>query len=160
MNLRNILLATGNKWLVEKSADSYWGIGKYSLLYLGTFKFLKSFIFLGTDGKGENQTGRILGQLRQHYRNRTPVFPPVLIIGDSLVKCIRLEGVMIVPIPGAQQQFVKAAASAIANDCMKCVIVMCGTNDLVSRAPKEPGKKPRVEKRLKPVNLVSTFSVD
>jgi len=79
------------------------------------------------EGVGENLAGKILMCVRNQIR------PENLLIGDSLTRGIRLPETANFCWPGATVEKIAFFAKLLGNIPTKILIVIVGTNDLVSR---------------------------
>lgn len=132
-----MLLDTGNSELRENvKGDKIWGIGKFINIMsnnLNTIDSQNKYSFIGHDGQGRNEAGKILMQIRGAFQNNRPLFSPIYIVGDSLVKHVEIPNAETISISGANADFVTNAACHLIGPNTQFLFIVAGTNDLIKR---------------------------
>ena len=129
-DLAEKLNATGSAPTLETTRDEFWGIGielrrAEAILSMGQMLHYR----------GLNTTGKILLNIRHMLKDnlRKPAICSY-IIGDSIVRDVRVNGALTLCLPGATLQMGAIVAKCIAEQAdVKTILLHVGTNNLAPR---------------------------
>ncbi len=125
----DLLLATGERTLMEATEDEFWGVGD-------TEHMARAAWFDGKQLKGENWHGRCLMVVRDILRGR--LAHHYWIVGDSITKNTGGQGVTVVTLVGAQMHRVLLLAYIVLQlPNIESLVIHVGTNDISPRPEKE-----------------------
>ncbi len=130
--LREQLLATGDRPIYEATSDKFWGIGLSCQSAEQLWHQGRAFV------QGANRMGDILVAVRSMLRWGVP-FSRFVVLGDSLSRSVDSDGVKLICVPGARARELLLIAYCIAElPGIERLVFHAGTNDLIPRLCDRP----------------------
>lgn len=79
------------------------------------------------------EAGNVLERLHSNWQSKTPFFPLIFIMGDSLAHDIRVDVSLTVALLGGKTEFIMHSASFLVPSSADFLFLIAGTNDLVKK---------------------------